>query len=194
MIPGSFLSWYNLCAWYALQRRQRCYTIAMAFKDPQAHRAWMKQWYLDHKEKVLRASKEYERTHKKQTRARREVYRQRPEIAEHLRAYNLKRYHDSLEYRKRCLQLAKERRAAKRREIIALFGGSCKKCGFSDTRALQVDHITGGGRKEFRNNPKLAKAGAYLAHIRKNQKAYQLLCANCNWIKRYENNEIPRYN
>jgi hypothetical protein len=70
-----------------------------------------------------------------------------------------------------------------RLEIINLLGGKCVKCGFEDVRALQVDHIKSVGQKNrFRQQ--------YLKQdIVKNPNLYQLLCANCNWIKRHENNE-----
>ena len=32
-----------------------------------------------------------------------------------------------------------------------------------------------------------------LKSIRAKPENYQLLCANCNWIKRYENDEIHKY-
>lgn len=79
-----------------------------------------------------------------------------------------------------------------RLQILEKLGNKCVRCSFSDIRALQIDHINGGGKKEilafkgnFRN---------YYKNIRKNVKSgdlkkYQLLCANCNWIKRYENKE-----
>ena len=35
-----------------------------------------------------------------------------------------------------------------RKEMIKLLGNTCIKCGFSDIRALQVDHINGGGSNE----------------------------------------------
>jgi hypothetical protein len=38
----------------------------------------------------------------------------------------------------------------KRQELIMVLGGHCIKCGFSDWRALQVDHTNGGGAKERR--------------------------------------------
>lgn len=77
-----------------------------------------------------------------------------------------------------------------RSEVIDLLGGVCKNCGFSDKRALQIDHILGGGKKEI-----LSFSGAhYLNRIKKSIKSceqkYQILCANCNWIKRSENNEV----
>lgn len=84
-----------------------------------------------------------------------------------------------------------------RREILALLGDECKRCGFHDLRALQVDHINGGGRKD------MGWGGiTYWTRVRNEVKAafdrgerstkYQLLCANCNWIKRCERREHPR--
>jgi len=83
---------------------------------------------------------------------------------------------------------AEERTVAHRRriEILDFLGGKCH-CGFSDWRALQIDHVNGGGvkhhRELYRNIVK------FYADIRKNPKKYQVLCANCNWIKRYEKQE-----
>ena len=78
---------------------------------------------------------------------------------------------------------AKSRRK-RRLEAIALLGAKCVRCGITDTRCLQVDHINGGGCAERRaaNSPIGNK-------VLKNPSKYQLLCANCNWIKRFENHE-----
>jgi hypothetical protein len=72
-----------------------------------------------------------------------------------------------------------------RGKVIEYLGGCCYICGFKDKRALQIDHINGGGtseRKKFGWSKmyKLILSGA---------KGYQVLCANCNWIKRHTNNE-----
>lgn len=62
--------------------------------------------------------------------------------------------------------------------------------GCTDIRALQIDHINGGGLKDVRGQKvyykilKMAKEDA--------QKEYQLLCANCNWIKRFNRNEVRK--
>ena len=72
-----------------------------------------------------------------------------------------------------------------RYRMITILGGKCVKCGVRDNRVLQVDHINGGGNKEFK---KRGNMGVYLK-ILKNQEGYQLLCANCNQIKKYENHE-----
>ena len=65
-------------------------------------------------------------------------------------------------------------------------GGKCIKCGFSDQRALQIDHINGGGNKDKLRHER----DKYYRKIYESKfNEYQLLCANCNWIKRYEKGE-----
>lgn len=82
----------------------------------------------------------------------------------------------------------------KKIEIHTALGSICVKCGFTDIRALQIDHIFGGGyteRKLYPTNPKKYYSDI-LKSIKRNEGKYQLLCANCNWIKRYENNETRK--
>lgn len=77
-----------------------------------------------------------------------------------------------------------------RQLAIDTLGGKCVRCGFSDSRALQIDHINGGGSKERKE---VGYSGQFNLNVvrshLKDEGKYQLLCANCNWIKRYENNE-----
>ena len=39
----------------------------------------------------------------------------------------------------------------KRIGLMTLIGDKCVRCGFSDVRALDLDHINGGGTKEYRD-------------------------------------------
>lgn len=78
-----------------------------------------------------------------------------------------------------------------RLNILKRLGNKCIKCGITDFRVLQIDHINGGGVKEIKLYQRqsvyyknLLKLSEYELKVK-----YQLLCANCNWIKRYENNE-----
>lgn len=93
-------------------------------------------------------------------------------------------------YKKKRDAVNKKNREAKRKlriKVINTYGGKCKRCGFKDFRALQIDHINGGGTKERKT-----KSIIQLLYeiVRKNYpKDYQVLCANCNCIKRFENNE-----
>ncbi|MCK9370314.1 helix-turn-helix domain-containing protein [Candidatus Dojkabacteria bacterium] len=79
----------------------------------------------------------------------------------------------------------RNKRIKYRKVLIEELGGKCNRCGFSDLRALQIDHINGGGSKEITKY--------YKKMIKEAPGKYQILCANCNWIKRVENNEVrPR--
>lgn len=86
-----------------------------------------------------------------------------------------------------------ERHKRLRGLIIQKLGGCCRHCGFTDVRALQIDHVLGGGNKELKNG-----RGAGLKYdyevLRDTDGKYQLLCANCNWIKRHENKEAQGRN
>lgn len=76
-----------------------------------------------------------------------------------------------------------------RREVLALYGGVCEHCGFDDERALQMDHVSENGHRHREavggtGVLRAAKVDKYAGGHR-----FQLLCANCNWIKRHENEE-----
>jgi hypothetical protein len=62
--------------------------------------------------------------------------------------------------------------------------------GCTDTELLQVDHINGGGKKEL---SKIRTIGVYrkVLKLEHPEVEYQLLCPNCNWLKRGKNNECP---
>jgi len=78
-----------------------------------------------------------------------------------------------------------------RRKLLDLLGGKCAHCGFTDYRALQIDHIEGGGMKDIRS---FGNMRTYYKNVMNDKTAkYQILCANCNWIKRHENNENRKY-
>lgn len=76
-----------------------------------------------------------------------------------------------------------------KRKTFALFGSVCHRCDFGDIRALQIDHKNGA--RGMRQSKLRAGAPLYAAILRgdKNPKDFQLLCANCNWIKRFERKE-----
>lgn len=72
--------------------------------------------------------------------------------------------------------------------IFDILGHECARCGFNDYRALQVDHIHGGGNKQRMRVNSLQYFREILQDPNIKLK-YQTLCSNCNWIKRAENNE-----
>ncbi len=83
---------------------------------------------------------------------------------------------------------SREFRRDMRRQALTILGDVCGRCGFSDERALQIDHRDGGGRQE---HAEMGARGIIRAVI-EDPLPYQLLCANCNWIKRAENGEEHR--
>lgn len=77
-----------------------------------------------------------------------------------------------------------------RSEILFLLGGKCVICGFNDERALQIDHVNGKGNQEhscFKNQTSYYRY--VLGKIKEGSKDYQCLCANHNWIKKFEEKE-----
>ena len=84
----------------------------------------------------------------------------------------------------------RRRRKIHREEIISLLGRKCVRCGFTDKRALQIDHVNGGGTKDtWGKKNGLTYYKEVISHLKAGGCKFQLLCANCNWIKRHENNE-----
>jgi hypothetical protein len=75
-----------------------------------------------------------------------------------------------------------------RNKVLHELGGECAHCENSDFRVLQIDHINGGGNRERK------RIGGYYLYRKilkdPNRKSkYQVLCANCNWLKRLESKE-----
>jgi len=87
----------------------------------------------------------------------------------------------------------------KQREVAVLkLGGKCANpaCqwlnddgsrGCMDIRCLQIDHVLGGGNQERKQG--LAGYKLYKDVVADTTGKYQLLCANCNWIKKTTNHE-----
>ena len=78
----------------------------------------------------------------------------------------------------------------KKRVLIHYYGTDppkCCHCGYADIRALTIDHIHGEGNKHRRS---LTHKNFYNWLIKnKYPKGYQVLCMNCQFIKKWENEE-----
>lgn len=113
------------------------------------------------------------------------------------------RYASTPATRRRIKEEAFTQYRQKRDAVIAHLGGRCSNLacswidsdgsrGCTDTRCLQIDHVLGDGAKR-RKDPSEHGTVFYrkvLASVPGEE--YQLLCANCNWIKRCVNNELPQ--
>jgi hypothetical protein len=141
---------------------------------------YTKKYYQEHKDQLKSKSKKRYWARREYYLAQMKKYRQtHPDV---VHAINER-------YKPR----GRQHRAEVRQAVLQRLGGKCK-CGFSDWRALQIDHINGGGNQACKGVDKLCYYNALLKlpeaelHLE-----YQILCANCNWIKRYENNEFSKW-
>lgn len=76
------------------------------------------------------------------------------------------------------------KRKALKEQVYDKLGHVCCRCGFSDKRALQIDHVYGGGNQE---HSEIKNVDKFLKKVLEDSEGlYQILCANCNWIKRAE--------
>ena len=66
-------------------------------------------------------------------------------------------------------------------QVFDLYGRRCAVCGFSDERALELDHVNGGGSDERRHIGTIKIFQMAIASYEAGK--YQILCANCNRIK-----------
>lgn len=76
-----------------------------------------------------------------------------------------------------------------KRQALSILGNECVWCGYNNPLALQVDHInqiSKEERKTLRGGHALYKA---IVHGKRTTEDLQLLCANCNQIKRMVNKE-----
>lgn len=81
----------------------------------------------------------------------------------------------------------------KRLKALEILGNKCVICGFDDVRALEIDHIEGGGNAERKSGMHSTKLhNTIIKSPVESKKKYQLLCANHNRIKKYENGETRK--
>lgn len=83
------------------------------------------------------------------------------------------------------LQHLKDKRQELKLAIFEAYGGvKCNCCGNTRKECLQVDHINGGGCKHLKSFP---SNNSFYGWLKKSgyPEGFQILCANCNWIKRF---------
>ncbi len=96
-------------------------------------------------------------------------------------------------YRKQHLITCRRRNTSYRQVVIEHYSPNvcCSKCGFNDIRALSIDHINGNGalhRKELGNK------NIYQWLVENNFPSnFQILCMNCQFIKRHKENKYQTH-
>ena len=172
------------------------YNGRMPYKDIQKQKEHSFKYRLENKEKIREAQRKYRILNAEKIKLKKKEYAQKNKNKLNVygrKYYHLKkykyyyaRYHKDLE---KSRQEDRKYYNEKRFELLEYLGGKCKKCAFDDPRALQIDHINGGGNQEVRAGISF-NSHSLLKRVRNDPEKYQLLCANCNWIKRYENKEL----
>ena len=153
-------------------------------RDKEHQKQYLRERYAKNKEKFKAYRKKYYEAHKEQYRLL--AIKKRPYLHEYHKKWWAKNKDKALD--RKFIQ-----RRERRKEIFEFLGNKCTNCLMSDARVLQIDHINGNGSKE-----RIAVGyGNFQTHqwhmFKKNpvdfRTRHQLLCANCNWIKRIEKQE-----
>jgi len=153
-------------------------------RDLERQKATQKRWNDSHPELVRAYKKRYDDKHKKEKAESSKKWwvKNRARKMPHYRKTYRKKHPD-----RRVSEHIENQRRLRLRCLNYLGGAVCVMCGFSDIRALVIDHINNDGNKERYGF--LAKRGRqYFAYIcrmpqEEARQRYQVLCANCNMIK-----------
>ena len=69
----------------------------------------------------------------------------------------------------------------------AKLGDCCAKCKNKNSNLFCIDHLFGNGRAD---RARFVNENQFFKDVVDNPWKYQLLCHNCNWIKRHERREV----
>ncbi len=143
--------------------------------DPAAWAAYMRDW--------RRRNPEKRATNNARVLALRRERRLVPTLQTHDRQRESTRkrnqYRDDPTYRAATIALAKATYQRVRGTVVAAYGSVCACCGELEPLFLELDHVHGGGNKDFRR--KGGPVSFYRQIVARGfPDEYRLLCANCN--------------
>ena len=158
----------------------------MVYTDKQKQKEYLKKWYLENKDRVLKERKIYRESSINKLKIKK--YNQGYRIKNKAKIYQWKK--DWFIKNKDKKKIYQKRYELKLKEkVYEGYGNKCNCCGEKNWLFLTVDHIMGGGNKERRKN-KSGWVGLYVSIINNNfPNIYQILCMNCNHGK-YRNKGI----
>jgi len=148
--------------------------------NEQEKKEYQKKYHLTHKEKW----KTYYQAHKEEWREYGKKYYQ-----------THKEKWSTPEYKRKFMEQRRLRIQQLRKQCIFLLGSKCSNLnclvpgGCLDTRCLHIDHKLSNGSRERR---KWGNQYKFYNRVLEHLDEYQILCANCNWIKRVELKEDGR--
>lgn len=73
--------------------------------------------------------------------------------------------------------------------VFAKLGEVCVRCGESRVPVLSIDHVKGDGAAERKIDGR-DRRKLYMRVINDVEGRYQILCMNCQWMKRHDNKEF----
>ncbi|MFA5365960.1 MAG: hypothetical protein WC325_12325, partial [Candidatus Bathyarchaeia archaeon] len=164
-----------------LRTKKKCSARSAKYysKNREAIKEKSNDYYYNNKEKVLQNIANYRQKNSNIILERKKSYREKNRGKLKILKHN--------DYEKQGWLRMTTKDYKLKMQAFAILGNKCTICGFDDPRALQIDHINGNGHTESR---KIGLRAIRLKIIQGDTKNYQLLCANCNWIKRSENGEV----
>jgi hypothetical protein len=106
----------------------------------------------------------------------------------------VKRCRQTEDAKKRHRERMRQYRIELKEEVFRHYGCGelkCARCGFEDVRALSMDHIDGSGSE---HRKQLKSPNKFYPWLKKNgyPDGFQVLCMNCQFIKKAENNEFTK--
>ncbi len=149
-----------------------------------------KEYYIKNRDRILIQRKGYRKKNKDKIKKQARLYRK--ENPNYNKEWHEKNFNYSKEYHKEYRQTNKEKRREYRRKnrlkIINHYTNasmSCINCGYSDVRALSIDHINNDGAEQRKIH---GTGGKFYYWLIKNDypEGFQILCRNCNYIKNLE--------
>ena len=109
-------------------------------------------------------------------------YEKNKEAARKSKRENMRRYRAESPEKYNAQSVAAKKR--ERERLYEMYGHVCAMCWFEDKRALTLDHKNNNGNEE---RAELGERGVYRkAKAAHRPDEYQILCMNCQFIKRTE--------
>ena len=108
-------------------------------------------------------------------------YQAHGEAAREYKRDNMRRYRQ--EHPERYTEQSRRATQRRRQRLFDLYGDTCTLCGFTDARALTLDHVLNDGAEERRT---IKQGGIYRRALEEYRPLeYRTLCMNCQFIKRH---------
>lgn len=153
-------------------------------KNKEKLREKSQKYYQENREKILDRNRQWREKNKDKMKEYAQKHREKnpQKILEQTRKYQQE--HREY-YRSRNRILFKDARLKAIKHLNPEL--KCERCGIDDIRILTIDHKNNDGYKERQKKTsyRIYKDIAEMDIIEA-KKLYQVLCRNCNWLRRYE--------